>query len=134
MDVDQPSGSSSTSPLGYLEHQEASSSAELKPLWTRIRTQYEKKWDQIGAFLHICANLQAVAQSHGLIDGICLDALERTIPDRAVRKVGPAVLTSADCRFISTIESKINALKLVEIARRVGREYSGELVHYPSSV
>lgn len=30
----------------------------------------------------------------------------------------------ADLRFITTIENKINALKLVEIARRVGREYS----------
>jgi hypothetical protein len=30
-------------------------------------------------------------------------------------------------RFITTIEGKINALKLVEIARRVGREYTGEL-------
>jgi hypothetical protein len=29
-------------------------------------------------------------------------------------------------RFISTLEGKINALKLVEIARRVGREYQGE--------
>lgn len=30
-------------------------------------------------------------------------------------------------RFITTVDTKINALKLVEIARRVGREYSGQL-------
>ena len=40
--------------------------------------------------------------------------------------VGWARSDDANRRFISTIESKINALKLVEIARRVGREYSGE--------
>lgn len=32
-------------------------------------------------------------------------------------------------RFITTVESKINALKLVEIARRVGREFSGKSPH-----
>lgn len=34
------------------------------------------------------------------------------------------VLSLTQSRFITTVESKINALKLVEIARRVGREYS----------
>lgn len=32
-------------------------------------------------------------------------------------------------RFITAVESKINALKLVEIARRVGREFSGKSLH-----
>lgn len=44
MDIDKPTASSSTSPLSYLEHQEASAPSDLKPLWTKLRTQYEKKW------------------------------------------------------------------------------------------
>ena len=43
MDVDAPAASSSSTPLSFLEHQEAAASSELKPLWTRIRSSYEKK-------------------------------------------------------------------------------------------
>jgi 26S proteasome regulatory subunit N9 len=43
MDVDAPAASSSTSPLTYIEQQETSSPESLKPLFTRIRTAYEKK-------------------------------------------------------------------------------------------
>ena len=32
------------SPLQYLEQQEAAAPSDLKPHWTTIRTQYEKKW------------------------------------------------------------------------------------------
>lgn len=42
-----------------------------------------------------------------------------------------APASCAHTRFISTIESKINALKLVEIARRIGREYSGKSFNSP---
>lgn len=43
MDVDPPTASSSTSPLTYLEQQETSSPAELKTIWTKLRTAYERK-------------------------------------------------------------------------------------------
>ena len=43
MDIDPPTASSSTSPLDYLEYQEASSPAEFKERWTKVRTAYERK-------------------------------------------------------------------------------------------
>jgi hypothetical protein len=43
MDIDSKASCSTTSPLAYLEHQEAAAPAELKQRWTQIRTQYERK-------------------------------------------------------------------------------------------
>ena len=40
--------------------------------------------------------------------------------------MGMELMTLSFRRFIKTVELKINALKLVEIARRVGREYTGQ--------
>lgn len=39
MDVD-----STSSPLEFLERQEAGAPAALQPAWTKIRTAYEKKY------------------------------------------------------------------------------------------
>ncbi|KAK4684290.1 26S proteasome regulatory subunit N9, partial [Tremellales sp. Uapishka_1] len=95
MDIDKPS--SSTSPLSYLEHQEAASPAEFKPWWSRIRTAYEKKlWHNLTVALNEFVFLSGTGSYQ-------IELFEK---------------------FITTIESKINALKLVEIARRVGREYT----------
>ena len=33
----------------------------------------------------------------------------------------------ADVRFVTTVEKNLNALRLVEIARRVGAQYTGKL-------
>ncbi|ORY28276.1 hypothetical protein BCR39DRAFT_535243 [Naematelia encephala] len=98
MDIDVPAASSSsTSPLTYLEQQEASSPAELKPWWTRIRTAYERKlWHNLTVTLTEFVFLPGTGEYQ-------IELFEK---------------------FISTVEDKINALKLVEIARRVGREYS----------
>ncbi|RSH93921.1 26S proteasome regulatory subunit [Saitozyma podzolica] len=97
MDVDRPAGSSSSSPLSYLEHQEASASAELKPWWTKIRTAYERK---------LWHNLTVTLTEFVFLPG-----------------TGPFQIELFE-KFITTVESKINALKLAEISRRVGREYT----------
>ncbi|WOO81356.1 26S proteasome regulatory subunit RPN9 [Vanrija pseudolonga] len=95
MDVDQPS--SSTTPLVFLEKAEAAAPAALQPSWTKIRTTYEKKlWHNLTV---------------SLVEFVFLPGS------------GPYQIELFH-KFITTIESKINALKLVEIARRVGREYS----------
>ncbi|ORX33766.1 putative proteasome regulatory particle subunit [Kockovaella imperatae] len=97
MDVDGPKASSSTNPLLYLEQQEAASPAQLKSWWTKIRTSYEKK---------LWHNLTVVLTQFVFLP-----------------ETGPYQIDLFD-KFITTIESKINALRLVEIARRVGREYT----------
>lgn len=42
MEIDPPA-SSSTSPVAYLDAQLASAPEELKPWWTKIKDQYERK-------------------------------------------------------------------------------------------
>ncbi|WWD01176.1 hypothetical protein V866_008116 [Kwoniella sp. B9012] len=102
MEIDVPastskSTSTSTSPLPYLEQQVSSAPEELKPLWTKIKSAYEKK---------LWHNLTVLLTEFVFTPG-----------------TGPYQIELFE-KFITTIESKINALKLVEIARRVGREYS----------
>lgn len=43
MEVDSSAASSSQTPLSWIEHKEASSPAELKSWFTKIREQYERK-------------------------------------------------------------------------------------------
>ncbi|WVQ98920.1 hypothetical protein IAU59_006051 [Kwoniella sp. CBS 9459] len=100
MEIDPPastSTSTSTSPVPYLEAQQSSAPEELKPWWGKIKNAYEKK---------LWHNLTVVLTEFVFLPG-----------------TGPYQIELFE-KFISTIESKINALKLVEIARRVGREYS----------
>ncbi|WVQ71861.1 hypothetical protein IAR50_001403 [Cryptococcus sp. DSM 104548] len=96
MEVD-PKPSSSSTPIQYLDSEIDKSSAELKPWWTKIKDQYERKlWHNLTVTLTQFVFLPGTGEYQiGLFDN-----------------------------FITTIESKINALKLVEISRRVGREYS----------
>ncbi|CAD6567430.1 MAG: 26S proteasome regulatory subunit [Tremellales sp. Tagirdzhanova-0007] len=97
MDIDPPTASSSTSPLDYLEYQEASSPAEFKERWTKVRTAYERK---------LWHNLTVALTEFVFLPGTGVYQIELFE------------------KFITTVESKINALKLVEIVRRVGREYA----------
>ncbi|WWC89772.1 uncharacterized protein L201_004698 [Kwoniella dendrophila CBS 6074] len=96
MEIDTPA-STSTSPLPYLEQQVSSAPEDLKPLWTKIKSSYEKK---------LWHNLTVQLTEFVFTPG-----------------TGPYQIELFE-KFISTIESRINALKLVEIARRVGREYT----------
>ncbi|WRT67337.1 uncharacterized protein IL334_004307 [Kwoniella shivajii] len=96
MEIDTPA-SSSTSPIPYLEQQVSSAPEQFKPLWSKIKSTYEKK---------LWHNLTVVLTEFVFTPG-----------------TGPYQIELFE-KFISTIEKKINALKLVEIARRVGREYS----------
>ncbi|WVO14058.1 hypothetical protein L204_101685 [Cryptococcus depauperatus] len=95
MEVDSSSASKSP-PLTYLDGQ-IKSVPEFESWWTKIKDQYERK---------LWHNLTVT-----LIEFVFLPG------------TGPYQIELFD-KFIVTIESKINALKLVEIARRVGREYS----------
>nr|KIR46678.1 26S proteasome regulatory subunit N9 [Cryptococcus bacillisporus CA1280] len=96
MDIDPPA-SSSTSPVAYLDAQLVSAPEELKPWWTKIKDQYERKlWHNLTVTLTQFVFLPGTGQYQ-------IELFEK---------------------FITTVESKINALKLVEIARRVGREFS----------
>jgi hypothetical protein len=36
----------------------------------------------------------------------------------------------ADVRFVTTVEKNLNALRLVEIARRVGAQHTGKLLSF----
>lgn len=97
MDVDPPIAVNPMSPLSYLEQQEAGSSDELKTWWTRIRTAYERRlWHNLTVVLTEFVFLPGTGEYQ-------IELFEK---------------------FIKTVELKINALKLVEIARRVGREYT----------
>lgn len=96
MEIDPPA-SSSTSPAAYLDSQLASGPEELKPWWTKIKDQYERKlWHNLTVTLTQFVFLPGTGQYQ-------IELFEK---------------------FITAVESKINALKLVEIARRVGREFS----------
>ncbi|KAL7424211.1 26S proteasome regulatory subunit [Cryptotrichosporon argae] len=96
MDVDKQDKQAQT-PLAYLEHAEAAAPDELRPLWTKIRAAYEKKlWHNLTVAL-----IEFVFQPG----------------------TGPYQIELFE-RFVTTIEKNVNALKLVEIARRVGREYT----------
>ncbi|WVQ78556.1 hypothetical protein IAT38_000642 [Cryptococcus sp. DSM 104549] len=96
MEIDPPA-SSSTSPTPYLEHQLGTASEELKPWWAKIKSAHERKlWHNLTVTLTEFV---------------------------ALPSTGPYQIELFE-KFITTIESKINALKLVEIARRVGREYT----------
>ncbi|GMK55133.1 hypothetical protein CspeluHIS016_0201890 [Cutaneotrichosporon spelunceum] len=97
MDIDQPTSSAAANPLAFLEQQEAAAPPSLQPAWTEIRTTYEKKlWHNLTVAL---LNFVSLPGS------------------------GPYQIELFD-KFITSIEGKINALRLVEIARRVGREYA----------
>ncbi|WWD16129.1 hypothetical protein CI109_100554 [Kwoniella shandongensis] len=96
MEIDPPA-SSSTSPVPYLEHQASTAPEELKPWWNKIKSAYERKlWHNLTVTLTEFVFLPST---------------------------GPYQIELFE-KFITTIESKINPLKLVEIARRVGREYT----------
>ncbi|RXK36242.1 26S proteasome regulatory subunit N9 [Tremella mesenterica] len=84
-------------PSTWLEQQEIAAPSELKDWWTRIRSAYERKlWHNL-----------TVALTEFVF-----------LPN-----TGPYQIELFE-KFIVAISSKLNELRLVEIARRVGREYS----------